>query len=188
MRRGEILSLQWWQVRFAPKAELYLPAAKTKTGRDRRVPMSSVLRAILERRRTDPAGELIPTDGYVFRDQIGRKRGSIKTAWMLTLRRAKIADLHFHDLRREAGSRWMDAGIPLATIQRWLGHANISQTSTYLGASLGGDELDMRLFEERIGRVAPLTYLDVFDRADGSDRTRPDHAPSEKPQQNAIVH
>ena len=63
---------------------------------------------------------------------------------MVTLKRAKITDLHFHDLRREAGSRWMDAGIPLATIQRWLGHANISQTSTYLGASLGGDEQDMR--------------------------------------------
>ena len=48
----------------------------------------------------------------------------------------------------------MDAGIPLATIQRWLGHANISQTTTYLGASLGADEQDMRMFEERIGRTA----------------------------------
>lgn len=47
----------------------------------------------------------------------------------------------------------MDAGIPLATIQRWLGHANISQTSTYLGASLGADELDMQVYEARIGRV-----------------------------------
>ena len=63
------------------------------------------------------------------------------------LKRAKITGLHFHDLRREAGSRWMDAGIPLATIQRWLGHANISQTSTYLGASLGADELDMQQYE-----------------------------------------
>ncbi len=48
----------------------------------------------------------------------------------------------------------MDAGIPLARIQRWLGHHNISQTSTYLGARLGGDEQDMRMFEERIGRMA----------------------------------
>ena len=63
----------------------------------------------------------------------------------------------------------MDAGIPLATIQRWLGHANISQTSTYLGASLGGDEQDMRLFEERIGR-SPLTHIDVFGRSNGSNR------------------
>ena len=48
----------------------------------------------------------------------------------------------------------MDAGIPLATILRWLGHHNISQTNTYLGASLCGDEREMRTFEERIGRMA----------------------------------
>ena len=47
----------------------------------------------------------------------------------------------------------MDAGVSLGTIQRWLGHANIAQTSTYLGASMGGDEQDMRVYEERVGRV-----------------------------------
>lgn len=188
MRRGEILSLQWWQVRFSPKAELFLPATKTKTTTDRRVPLSSVLRTIIERRRTDPAGETLPPDAYVFGDEIGRKRGSIKTAWMLTLKRAKITDLHFHDLRREAGSRWMDAGIPLATIQRWLGHANVSQTSTYLGASLGGDEHDMRRFEELIGRVPPLTHIDVSDSTKGSEPTPTDIALSEKTEQNTVVH
>ena len=58
-------------------------------------------------------------------------------------------NLHFHDLRREAGSRWMDAGTPLATIQRWLGHDNISQTSTYLGGTTSGDYEAMRVFEAR---------------------------------------
>jgi integrase len=173
-RKGELLSLQWSQVRFSPRAELFLPAGKTKAKRDRRVPVSSVLAGILTRRRRDPAGQTIPPDGYVFGDEIGRRRHSIKTAWKLTLKRATITDLHFHDLRREAGSRWMDAGIPLATIQRWLGHANIAQTSTYLGASLGGDEQDMRMFEERMGRLdqsenrigvgsgLPVTHSDVF--------------------------
>ena len=45
----------------------------------------------------------------------------------------------------QAGSRWMDAGVSLAEIQRWLGHANISQTSTYLGASIGNDDAAMRI-------------------------------------------
>ena len=125
---------------------------------------------------------------FVFGDEIGRRRGSIKTAWMLTLKRAKIEGLHFHDLRREAGSRWMDAGIPLATIQRWLGHANISQTSTYLGASLGGDEQDMRLFEERIGRLEPLTQIDVSAGINGSEPISSDSALFEKTEQNPIVH
>lgn len=152
-RKGELLSLQWHQVRFSPKAEIFLPAQKTKAKKDRRVPISSALRAILEARRNDPAGEVLPPDAFVFGDEVGRRRASVKTAWKLTCARAKITGLHFHDLRREAGSRWMDAGVPLATIQRWLGHFNISQTSTYLAASLGGDVDEMRAFEQRIGRV-----------------------------------
>ena len=174
-RQGELLSLQWHQVRFSPRAELFLPAGKTKAKRDRRVPISTVLRRVLDARRLDPAGEFLPPDAYVFGDEVGRPRRSIKTAWRATCRRAGITGLHFHDLRREAGSRWMDAGIPLATIQRWLGHHNISQTSTYLGASLGGDERDMLAFEERIGRLAPLTQIDVFGRFErfSTDLNRP---------------
>jgi len=154
-RRGELLSLQWHQVRFTPRCELFLPAVKTKTKKDRRVPVSSVLQTVLTRRQRDPAGALLPPDAYVFGDELGRQRLSIKTVWMALCRRARVLDLHFHDLRREAGSRWMDAGLPLGSIQRWLGHANVAQTSTYLGASLGSDDRDMRYFEERIGRVPP---------------------------------
>ena len=79
----------------------------------------------------------------------------------------------------------MDAGIPLATIQRWLGHANISQTSTYLGASLGADELDMRAYEERIGR---LTQIDVSDRSTLLDPTRSDGGAVENTQQTTVIH
>lgn len=138
-------------------------------GETRRVPISSTLRAVLDARRTDPAGQPLPPEEFVFGDEIGRRRQSIKTAWRLTCRRAQIDALRFHDLRREAGSRWMDAGVPLATIQRWLGHHNISQTSTYLAASLGGDADEMRTFEERIGRIAPaVTQLAGVDQGTGS--------------------
>jgi integrase len=43
-------------------------------------------------------------------------------------------DLHFHDLRHEAGSRWLEAGMPLHHVKEILGQANISQTDTYLNA------------------------------------------------------
>lgn len=188
-RVGELLSLQWHQVRFSPRAELFLPAQKTKAKKDRRVPISTTLRAVLDARRHDPAGELVPPDGFVFGDQVGRRRHSIKTAWRLVCRRAKIDDLHFHDLRREAGSRWMDAGVPLATIQRWLGHHNISQTSRYLAASLGGDEDEMRLFEQRIGRLAPavpLTYTDTNADFTGRGGPRSGSETAEKTQSIAI--
>ena len=105
--------------------------------------------------------------------EVGRRRQTIKDAWQIALTRAKIDGLHFHDLRREAGSRWTDANVPLATIQRWLGHTNIAQTSTYLGASL--DELDMQTYEQRIGRIAPSPMQappDSSRSADNAPKTR----------------
>jgi hypothetical protein len=38
-------------------------------------------------------------------------------------------NLHLHDLRREAGSRLLDAGVPLSVIQASLDHAKISTSS-----------------------------------------------------------
>lgn len=219
-RQEEILSLQWHQVRFSPKAELFLPAHKTKAKKDRRVPISTVLRRVLDARRADPAGEELPPNAHVFGDELGRPKGFSRRAWdrlvLLAhghapgyvprlkeiggkLRRVgqgamaaesrevlRAINLHFHDLRREAGSRWMDAGVPLATIQRWLGHHNISQTSIYLGASIGGDEQDMEAFETRIGRVAAVTYSDVKRRQTPPNRSRSVTRTSKKPNKNRI--
>ena len=63
----------------------------------------------------------------------------------------RAIDLHFHDLRREAGSRWLEGGVPLHTVRDWLGHANISQTSTYLESTIAGQHDAMRLFDQRRG-------------------------------------
>jgi integrase len=175
-------------VRFTPRAEIFLPAQKTKAKKDRRVPLSGRLQRLLETRRTDPAGDPLPPAAFVFGDAIGRRRVSIKTAWGLSCQRATITDLHFHDLRREAGSRWMDAGVPLATIQRWLGHHNISQTSTYLAASLGGDEAAiMAAFEQKMGR-GPLPQIDISRGSNGGQPTPSDIGQSENAQQNSNGH
>lgn len=200
-RLGELLSLQWHQVRFSPRAELFLPAQKTKAKKDRRVPVSTALLPVLTARHHDPNGDPQPGDAYVFGDEVGRRVGDIKKAWQTAVLRAhghtplwlkvkgahgkvgpilspesqeayRAADLHFHDLRREAGSRWMDAGVSLATIQRWLGHANISQTSTYLAASHGRDEDDMHAYESRIGRIGPVAHRGIFSGSNGPERTR----------------
>jgi len=69
--------------------------------------------------------------------------------------RAALADinLHFHDLRRERGSRWMGGGIPLATIQRWIGHSNTAQTATYMSGTPASEHDAMRQYEERLAAV-----------------------------------
>lgn len=187
-RRGELLSLQWKQVRLDSRGELFLPGQKTKTKKDRRVPISARLRSILEMRRCGADGEEHPPDAYVFGDpETGQRVRSFKRAWEKAVLRAhgikpsylvkvkdgrkvwtatltpesraelRRIDLHFHDLRREAGSRWLDSSVvPLTAIRDWLGHSNISQTSTYLECQVLGQNDLMRRFEEQQAALAKL--------------------------------
>ena len=58
------------------------------------------------------------------------------------------AQVVHHDLRHEAGSRFLEAGWPLSHVREMLGHANISTTDTYLNAPLKGLQESMRRFDE----------------------------------------
>jgi integrase len=192
MRKGELLGLQWSQVQLADKPEIWLPAGKTKTGRARRVPVSARLKTILEMRRDALRAtmELQPDDTlpgtlYVFGNEIGQKIGGIKTAWRLACARGQLDDLHFHDLRREAGSRWLEGGVPLHTIRDWLGHTNISQTSTYLSSTMAGGHDAMKRFEERTGRLTPI---DTEGETPPPNQARTDTTADNKPQQNTVRH
>lgn len=55
-------------------------------------------------------------------------------------------DLHFHDLRHEAGSRLLEAGWPLHHVKDMLGHTNIATTGTYLNVTTAGLAESMRRF------------------------------------------
>ena len=146
-RKGELLSLQWSQVRVH-RSEIYLPARKTKAGRERLIPMSKNLAAVLEMRRLDPVGKEYPPDAYVFGTVTGERIASVDTAWRRACQRAEIADLEFRDLRREAGSRWMESGrFHLHEVQRLLDHADIATTSRYLQASRFGLRSAMRAYD-----------------------------------------
>jgi integrase len=208
-RKGELLSLQWHQVRD----DLSLPACKTKTKKARRVPISSVLATVLAARRHDPSGQPLPPQAYVFGDELGRPRKSIKSAWDLARLRGaghtptwarqknrggkltaesrgllREIDLHFHDLRREGASRWLDGGVALTTIQKWLGHATLAQTATYLAATAGGDAEAMRAFEQAEGRLAPLPQIAPFSRSDRPQGERSIHEDDENIRKNTVLH
>lgn len=190
-RLGELLSLQVHQVQFEPRAEIWLPAAKTKTGRARRVPMSGRLRAVLDMRIAllrqtadlQPEDELKP-DLFVFGNAIGEAVKGISRAWRVACTRAEIADLHFHDLRREAGSRWMEGGVPLVTIQRWLGHTNIAQTSTYLATTVHSEHDAMQRFEAR--RAGH--QIDTREGNGGERSTQNAIRPNTEPQEITVKH
>lgn len=66
-----------------------------------------------------------------------RARADVGEEWLSheSRRVYRTIDLHFHDLRHEAGSRWLEKGVPLHHVKELLGHASISTTDTYLNAN-----------------------------------------------------
>ena len=52
----------------------------------------------------------------------------------------------------EAEFRWLEQGWPIHHLQEMLGHANLSQTSTYLHASEMGLQESMRRFDAARGK------------------------------------
>ena len=121
-------------------------------------------------RRFDPNGTPLSGESFVFGNAIGQRVKDVKRAWITAVLKAhgheatytetanlsaesraafENIDLHFHDLRREAGSRWLEGGVPLHTIRDWLGHTSIAQTSTYLAGTIQTQHDPMAQFEAR---------------------------------------
>ena len=131
-RVGELLDLRWRDIKWDANVLLLL-ADVTKPHRARDVPMSGRLRAVLEMHRHAPDGTLHGPARYVFGNEVGDQAKSVRTAWENTCERAGIENLHFHDLRREFGSRLRETpGMSDHEVRDWLGHANITTTSRYL--------------------------------------------------------
>jgi integrase len=68
----------------------------------------------------------------------------------------KRIDLHFHDLRHEAGSRFIEAGWPIHHVSEMLGHSSLEQTSTYLDVTRTGLHESMRRIDEEVARCKPV--------------------------------
>jgi integrase len=138
MREGELLGVCWEHVQGDEKDKpraIALPAWLTKTNESRTVPLSTRLQAIMEMRRLDPKGEPLPLTAHVFGNEVGEQVLSIRTEWDLTTERARISNLHFHDLRREFGCRLLEAGASLNAVRDFLGHTNVTTTNTYLSTT-----------------------------------------------------
>jgi hypothetical protein len=166
--------------------------------------LSSARSTIFEMRRFDPKGAPIPLDAYVFGTTIGTRIKDIGRAWENTVLRSHghtpaftetcnltpesraaltAIDLHFHDLRREAGSRRLEGGVPLHTVKDWLGHTNISQTSTYLGTTMKTQHDAMAAFETH---RAALQKLATAAQKGGRRRTRTAKTQAGKPNKTTV--
>lgn len=144
-RVGELLSLQWSDVR---QDAIVLRAENTKTARTRAVPIMFRMREVLESRRKGPDGEDFGPEKFVFGNEVGERIKRVRHAWDNTCKRAKIADLNIHDLRREFGSRLLESGAGIHDVSYWLGHTNVATTSQYLKTTVERLQRVARAFDE----------------------------------------
>lgn len=125
MRREEIFRLHWSDICYSEG--LIAVNAKLKKGRQRCVPMTLEL---AEEIRRYPAvlGEdrILPPEAGATS---GRQRADKSFANLL--KRAKICNFRFHDLRHTFAFWYMMCGGDLYELSKLLGHSSISMTERY---------------------------------------------------------
>ncbi|MFP9443902.1 site-specific integrase [Pectobacterium brasiliense] len=121
MRQGEILSLRW-EYTDLRLGVAHLPLTKNGTSRD--VPLSSKARQILSGLSERQHHE----NGYIF----SYTSSGFKSAWRVALRTLAIDDLHFHDLRHEAISRFFELGtLNVMEVAAISGHKSMNMLKRY---------------------------------------------------------
>ena len=122
MRRGEILSLKWDQIRSG-----FIYLEKTKTNEARQIPVSEALEAVFKdiRRKEGLRYE------HVFTYQGRRIEDNFSNSFRTALKRAGLVDFRFHDLRHTFASQLILNGGGLKDVQELLGHKSLTMTLRY---------------------------------------------------------
>jgi len=117
MRRGEIISINWTHINFR-KRLLDIPV--TKTNIPRTIPLTSCALSVLKSLPVQIDGTLFPV-----------KPNSVSQSFRRACKRAKLNDLHFHDLRHEATSRFFEMGLSIMEVAAITGHKDLSMLQRY---------------------------------------------------------
>jgi len=142
MDRGEILNLKWEQIN---NGFIYLGKYKTRPVRE--IPVNETLEELFAgmRKEQGPGAKYVFTyakseDKLKGRVPIRKRKGlspvpqrinSIKTAFNAALRRAKIKDFRFKDLRHTFASHMVMRGATMKELQELMGHKTMTMTMRY---------------------------------------------------------
>lgn len=126
MRMGEILSLKWDTVDLFRRTVAIL---HSKNGDKRTIPLNGKMFTLLKEKLKDRVSPF----GLIFPSQAGTKRDGhgLRRAFRKALKKAKIQDFHFHDLRHTFATRLVQAGVDLYKVQKLLGHRSPVMTQRY---------------------------------------------------------
>jgi integrase len=171
LRQGELLALRWRDVDWTAQrirvrknwvlGEFGTPKSKRST---RSVPMADEVAGALD--RLFQASRFQADDDLVFADQATGeppyKPGVLKR-FRKAMATAQLNETHvFHDLRHTFWTRMAAAGVPLRTLQEWMGHRDLTTTQRYAGYAPSSREVEMvaAAFERSIQPPAVIKMSD----------------------------
>jgi integrase len=123
LRKNELLSLEWARVDLGQRT---LTVPKTKSGKP-------IVKALIE----EAVRILVelPSRGvskWVFPgDVAGAPLSAPDKAWVRIRTRAGLPDVRIHDLRHSFASFLINAGVPLYTVSKALGHSSVVMSQRY---------------------------------------------------------
>jgi integrase len=116
MRRGELISIRWDNIELDSQT-LHIPMSKN--GYARTIPLTPSAVNIIDGMSRD--SELVfPISG-----------NAVRLAWQRLKKRVGVVDLHFHDLRHEAISRFFEMGLSVPEVALISGHRDIRMLFRY---------------------------------------------------------
>ncbi|HHH43805.1 MAG TPA: site-specific integrase [Gammaproteobacteria bacterium] len=142
MRAGEIISLRRGQVDLVRRV---VRLTDTKNGSARTVPLTREAKKVLRKALRNPARPF-DTD-LVFYGEPGhddkRRPYEFRMAWKKIIKKTRITNLRFHDLRHEAVSRLVEAGLGDQEVASISGHKSMQMLKRY--THLRAEDLVARL-------------------------------------------
>lgn len=139
LRQGELIGLRWrdvdWPASKIRVRQAYVRGEVTtpKSARSvRSVPMADELAGLLDRHHS--ASRWMADDHLVFAHPVlGRPldRTKVRKRFKAALKAGGVREVRFHDLRHTFGTRMAGVGVPMRTLQEWMGHRDSKTTEIY---------------------------------------------------------
>ena len=86
-------------------------------------------------------------------------RSKVRKRFKGALLAAAVREVRFHDLRHTFGTRMAAAGVPMRTLQEWLGHRDFATTLIYADYQPSTREAD--LVDDAFRREEPAVAHDL---------------------------
>ena len=121
-----LLNTDFERTNFGP--QVVLRNAITKNGKTRVIPLCDEALDIVEVLLQQPSS----THGYLFHNpDTGDRVHSNRSSWIACLDRSGIKNFRWHDLRHTYATDEIKKGMPIYTLSKLMGHANVNITEKY---------------------------------------------------------